>query len=387
VKYISLTYLIFFLGWCVAVVKEDFEFRKIFNKRTVLGARIFIAAMLLSGVNTYLGLNGRVSDFLNPIFYVLFLQHFALTVIAAVVLWYGEIWPAGDAKFFILCSLSLPLINPFIKTFPGYLFLSVLINIFVVASVYAVINYISEGINRVGPSDFFSEEWNGIKERFTALARAGGKKRFAFLACAVNLSMLFLFHQIFVMEFKGFLEHVMKRTDLIFFFLFFLWDRIGGIFRSRKWLYFSGIVYLIYFICGYFFFPYRLLNYLTGAVVNVFKFSVILFVGRFMIEFIMEKKDAYFVGKDELGPGMIPSTSTLLLLKQNPVFQGAFDDVFRDGFCKEHIDLLKDWLSRLNVKDPKIEVIKGRPFALWIFAGVLLMLLFNKDILRLTGIL
>ena len=118
---------------------------------------------------------------------------------------------------------------------------------------------------------------------------------------------------------------------------------------------------------------------LLAAFVNVFKFSLLLFFGRFMLEFLMEKKDASFVGPGELRPGMILSAKAARTLKANTAFEGAFDDCFRDGLSEEQTALLADWLKKLPMPDPKVEVVKGRPFALWIFAGAAIALIFDKN--------
>jgi hypothetical protein len=383
---ISLIALIVFAGWGIAVVKEDFEVQKILNKKILLGIKLFGLFFLAMAYNSYLGYAGKVDSFLNIDFYGLWVIHFAWTFLAAIILWYGEIWPAGDAKFFILISSCLPLINPFIKTFPHYLFLSLLINVFVVAALFAFINYVSEGIRKASPGDFFNEQWQALRTRAIALSEEGGLKKFYIFFYAINIGFIFLLHQIFAMELKNTFGDIILRTEIIYFILFFLWEKVAENFRSKKWVYISLIAYGIYFISGYFLFPYRLMDLLMIALMNVLKFSVILFVGRYMFEFIMEKKDTYYVEAGELMPHMVLSSKMMRTLRDNSVFEGAFDDCFKDGLTPEQIDLLSDWLSKLKVEKPKIEIIKGRPFALWIFVGAVIFLLFNNNIVDIAGI-
>ncbi len=383
---ISLIALFVFAGWAIAIVKEDFEIQKILNKKILLGIKLLALFFLAMAYNTYLGYAGRVDSFLNINFYWLWLIHFAWTLLAAIILWYGEIWPAGDAKFFILTSSCLPLINPFIKTFPHYLFLSLLINIFVVAALFALINYVSEGIRQASPSDFFNAQWRAFQGRARALSAQGGLKKFYIFFYAINIGFVFLLHQIFAMELKDTFGKIILRTEIVYFILFFLWEKVADNFRSKKWVYISLAAYGIYFILGYFLFPYRLMELLMVALMNVLKFSVILFVGRYMFEFIMEQKDTYFAEARELKPHMVLSSKMLRTLRGNPVFEGAFDDCFKDGLTAEQIDILKDWLDKLKVEKPKVEIIKGRPFALWIFAGAAVFLIFNNNLVEMSGI-
>ncbi|MBU2529549.1 MAG: hypothetical protein KKD35_00805, partial [Elusimicrobia bacterium] len=354
--------------------------------KILLGIKFFALFFLAMAYNTYLGYTGKSDSFLNIDFYGLWLIHFLWTLLAAIILWYGEIWPAGDAKFFILISSCLPLINPFIKTFPHYLFLSLLINVFVVAAIFAFVNYVSDGIRRASPGDFFGAQWEALRGRARDLYKQGGLKKFYIFFYAINIGLIFLLHQIFAMELKNTFGKIILRTEIIYFVLFFLWEKVAENFRSRKWVYISLVAYGIYFISGYFLFPYRLMELLMVALMNVLKFSVILFIGRYMFEFTMEKKDTYFIEAQELKPHMILSSQMMRTLRGNPVFKGAFDDCFKDGLTAEQIDILKDWLGKLEVEKPKVEIIKGRPFALWIFVGAVVFLIFNNNIVDMSGI-
>ena len=79
-------------------------------------------------------------------------------------------------------------------------------------------------------------------------------------------------------------------------------------------------------------------------------------------------------------PGMILSSKQARTLCENPLFEGAFDDCFKDGLTEEQIVLLKAWLPNLPVQDPKLETVKGKPFALWIFAGAALTLVLGRSL-------
>lgn len=383
-KYLGLIYLVAFSWWGVSVVAVDMATRKIPNSKLVFGGRLLLLALGLLLVNTALGVDGRVSSYLNWNFYWLWCIHCFWAVLAGVVLWYSGIWPAGDAKFFILAAAWLPVINPFIKNFPSYLFMNVLVNIFVAAAVVAIGGFLASGFYQASPADFFAELWGDIKKRLASLGGEGGRAGWRVAAYLANLSFLFLLQQILNMETRYFLSRFLGRVDIIYFFLFFLWDKIGGAFGSKKWLYATTACYVLYFFGGYFLFHDRLVLMVLAAISNVFKFSLMLFFGRFMLEHLMEKKDLVFAGPAELEPGMILSSKEARTLSQNPLFEGAFDDCFKDGLTEEQVGLLRAWMPKLPVRDPKIETVKGRPFALWIFAGAALTLLLGRN---LTGFL
>jgi len=379
-KYLSLIFLVAFSWWGVSVVGVDLATRKIPNSKLVFGARLLLLALGLLLVNTALGVDGRVGSYLNWNFYWLWCVHCFWAALAGVVLWYSGIWPAGDAKFFILAAAWLPVINPFIKNFPNYLFISVLVNIFVAAALVAVGSFLASGFYQASPADFFAELWSDVKKRLASLGGEGGRAGWRVAAYLANLSFLFLLQQILNMETRYFLGRFLGRVDIIFFFLFFLWDKVGGAFGSKKWLYATTACYVLYFFGGYFLFHDRLVLMVLAAISNVFKFSLMLFFGRFMLEHLMEKKDLVFAGPADLEPGMILSSKEARTLSQNPLFEGAFDDCFKDGLTEEQVGLLKAWMPKLPVQDPRIETVKGRPFALWIFAGAALTLLLGHNL-------
>ena len=381
-KSVSLLFLAAFTAWSVSVVSRDLATRKIPNAAIKTGLKLFAAALAAFAVYTGLGYAGRAQSFMNCYFYLLLAMHVFWSVLAGLILWYAEIWPAGDAKFFMLVSAALPLANPYLRGFPHYLFLSLLINIFVTAALWILGGFIASGFASASPGDFFAETWGDIRKRLSALS--AGTNKLAAAACLFNLGLFFLLRQIFAMEARGFIGGFFSRPDILFFFLFMLWDKIGGVFGSRRWVYISAVCYAVYFIGGFFYFPEHLWLLATGALRNVLTFSLLLFFGRFMLEFLMEKKDTYCLSAGELEPGVMLSSKAARILRSNPVFEGAFDDCFKDGLTVEQVAELKDWLKSLPVPDAKVEAVRGRPFALWIFAGAVLLLVLDRS---LTGLL
>jgi len=377
-KTISMFFLAAFTAWAASVVSRDLATRKITNSSIKTGLKLLAAGLAAFGVYTWLGYAGRAQSFLNYNFYGMFFMHLFWSALAGIILWYAEVWPAGDAKFFILVSAALPLANPYLKNFPGFLFLSLLINIFVAAAFWAVGSYLASGFASASPSDFFSEIWRDLKKRLAELA--AGKNKFAVAAAILNLGFVFLLQQVLSIEARGFVSRYIARADLLFFFLFILWDKVGDVFRSRRWIYISSACYLLYFFLGYFLFRERLWLMFVTAGSNLFKFGLLLFFGRFMLEFLMERKDTRYLTPAELELGTVLSAKAAREFKSNTAFEGLFDDCFKDGLTEEQLIGLKEWMKKLPVPDPKVEVIVGRPFALWIFAGAALLLAFDRNI-------
>ena len=377
-KIISLSFLAVMVYWAVGVVSADMATSKIPNRKILLGCRFLLAALAAGLVVTWLGYRGAAPDYLRWDFYPLFALHVLLSVLAAILLWYSEIWPAGDAKFFMLISSALPLINPQIRNFPSYLFLSLLTNIFIMAAFVVVGGFLASGMRSAAPAEFFGSLWAQIRKKISGLNL--GRNRLTTLAYPFQMIFIFLMQQVFMSEFKGAVGGVFLRVEIFYFFIFILWDKIGGFFKEGIWYYFTACCYLIYFGAGYFLFYDRLTAMLLAAILNVLKFSLLMVFGRAMLGFLMEKKDLAEAGAGELEPGMVLSGKETRRLRANPVFEGAFDDSFRDGLVAEQVGLLKDWLKTLPPGDAKVEIVRGRPFALWIAAGAAAALLLDRNL-------
>ncbi|MCX5785639.1 MAG: hypothetical protein NTX59_08110 [Elusimicrobia bacterium] len=371
---ISYLFLAVFLVWSLSVVREDLASQKIPNDKIALGFKMLGAAVLLLAVMTFLGYKGRIPVFQTWNFYPLWCAHMFWSVLASMILWYSEVWPAGDAKFFMVIAGALPLINPQMRNFPHYLFLMLLINIFLSAAFFAVGSFIASGFAKASPSDFFSEMFADLKKRFSSL---GGVRSAAY---ALNLAALFLLQQLLNIESRGFLSRLFSRVDVLYFFLFFLWDKVSSAFGSRRWAFVSAAFYALYLGAGLLFFRARLLTMTLAAASNVLRFGLLLIFGRLIFEFLLEKKDAVYLSDEEIVPGVILSTKETSILRKNPVFNGAFDDCFRDGLSAEQADLLRDWLKKMPVQSPKVETVRGRPFALWIFIGAVISLVLNRNL-------
>ncbi|MDT8286362.1 MAG: hypothetical protein RQ748_04555 [Elusimicrobiales bacterium] len=369
-----------FAAWAVKVVNTDLALKKIPNAQTAAGCKLLLLALGLMTVNSLLGWTGEVTDYLNWNFYRLWAGHAALTVLAGLILWYSEVWPAGDAKFFMISAAWLPLINPFIGNMPGYLFLVVLINIFVAAALYTIGKFLADGFRSATPADYFGKVWSDIKGRFAQLGEGGSKNRARAALLLANMTMIFLLQQVLVMESRGLLSGLFARTELLYFFMFFLWEKVARLFKSRLWSWATMIFYPLYLVLGYFFFFGHMVMMLKYAIINVFKFSLILVAGRAMMEFLMEKKDMDYLTVAELEPGGVLSSGSVRMLRANPAFCGVFDDCFKDGLDEEQLSALKEWMGRLPGETPKVEMVKGRPFALWIFAGCCLTLLLDRNL-------
>lgn len=128
----------------IQIVREDNVSGKIRNALIIKGFMVVGIAILLLALQTtgYYLLAGNTTAPLNALpymFYLGYLQHITIAAVAAILLWKAGSWPAGDAKMFILAALAIPVIIPSAAYFPNLLFLSLLINIFIPASLIFIL--------------------------------------------------------------------------------------------------------------------------------------------------------------------------------------------------------------------------------------------------------
>jgi Flp pilus assembly protein protease CpaA len=134
----------FFVWWGWTVAAGDLKVKKIPNRKILAGLAAALAALLLYALETALGGAGLSADYLGWRFYGYYLFSLAVSSAVGIFLWYGEVWPAGDAKFFMASLALLPLINYQIRSFPKTLWLSILINSFVLAAVYYIFRFLAQ---------------------------------------------------------------------------------------------------------------------------------------------------------------------------------------------------------------------------------------------------
>lgn len=71
---LSAVLFVIFAAWAVGVVNVDLATKKIPNAKLVAGLKLLLLAAGALFVNTLLGLYGSTTDFLNPVFYRLWLD-------------------------------------------------------------------------------------------------------------------------------------------------------------------------------------------------------------------------------------------------------------------------------------------------------------------------
>jgi ABC-type multidrug transport system fused ATPase/permease subunit len=364
------------------ILKEDREFGKIRNKEILLGIKVIFFLLLIHLSNTIAGYFGYNNNYLNLEFYKAYIINFVYSLVFSYILWYAEIWPAGDSKYFILNLIFLPLINFRINGFPHNLWIIVLINIFIVASVISIFNYFKENIILMNMQNV--NAFNEIKKLYyEKLKKIDFKSSEIYLTIGSILS-IFTYKQTINIFIQNYIIKIFHRTDIFFFLLFFLWPKISSFFKTKYWKYiiisFYSILFLTLFLIPD---PIKYIKTIFKmAILNTFKFSLVLFIAKAILEDILENSNTYYVSKDEIKEGMVLHSEELQIIRQNPIFNGIFDDCFKDGLNSEQVKALKDWLARLPQENPKLRFVKTKPFGMYIFLGSILHLILNKNLVK-----
>jgi hypothetical protein len=129
----ALSWLIF-LGLWILVSIWDLKQKKILHRHLRVGlifAAVSYALMLFS---TFLGHMGRLTVYYQWVFYKDLVTYIATSLLISVAMWQVRMWPAGDAKLFAFLAVIFPMLSISGSFHEGWLFLDVLINIFIPAS-------------------------------------------------------------------------------------------------------------------------------------------------------------------------------------------------------------------------------------------------------------
>jgi hypothetical protein len=125
------------MAWRLSL--HDWRVQKIPHRELRVGAGLVVCAYALLALDTVLGLTGRAGTYFNWNFYRDLLLHLILSAVAALGLWRVRVWPAGDAKLFLLLGALAPLLTVEPNFLSGRYFLAALINVFLPACLFVFV--------------------------------------------------------------------------------------------------------------------------------------------------------------------------------------------------------------------------------------------------------
>ncbi|MBI4051092.1 MAG: hypothetical protein HY400_01155 [Elusimicrobia bacterium] len=351
----ALAYVAFW-GLGMVAVWDDFRFQKVRNQWIVLG-------LLLSGLGYLsLGIPG-VWERIPVSFYWNAGLHVGLCFLAGVCLWYLRIWPAGDAKLYIVLGSLLILAHPDLRGFPSFLFFNILVNIFVSAGLYVVLVLLGEGF-------VARREFKATLHRLWIRLSDEWPKRHRYVLILWNIFVLFLvlhiLRQIFFWPIQGFWGQVSA-----YFTVYFLWRWLNLMFirwdvTGISFFIVSGIILPLGFILRW----DLMAQFVEGGILSI-GFWIFFAVLRLVLDGYLRNARLRKVKPEDLEPGMILSEQTWELLEEDCTR-------YSDGLSEDEIQVIRKRCEKQG--GFKISVYEPRTFAFWVFWGSLWTLVQRQNV-------
>lgn len=380
-------------------VREDNASGKIRNALIAAGLAGVAVALLLLAVQTAFhespfGSQIGMHQALPTGYFTKYVYHGLAVLLAAVGLWKIGTWPAGDAKLYILVSFAIPVIIPTVEYFPGLLFLSVLINIFVPAGIcFMAQAAITAGRHQFdeGRGDIYAIIRLGTRNLTRNLADAAKNPG----AMAPFLLLTIIFGAVrFLKTSYSWGQQISE--PMFFIFMMLLWPAIGFLFTAAKnrgthkpqnsprsaelspllmpagngvlWAIGICIVLSSLHPLG------RLI--LTNAAYGLTRSLPFIILNK-AIDELMGRDGKIIVNGDSLHEGTILTDEYLCKIKSTaPDFYAEhFSTAYPDGLTEKQAEQLNIFIHSYNTPELKLHQIAtraGRPFAGWIAAGAFL---------------
>ncbi|MBI5622576.1 MAG: hypothetical protein HY924_02225 [Elusimicrobia bacterium] len=384
----SLYYKIFLvLGAIVSF--EDWTEKRIRNHWILLGLALCGAGMIYLMWNSFLG-HQHVAPFGSSHYYMPWryypkvLAHLVLCVSASFALWRFNVWPAGDAKLYILFGLFASLIDPNIPGFPLLLFMLILVNVFVPAGIF----FAAETLMRVagGLRNAAEIEWGksakALAERTAVRVKDAWPFRYHYAALTVNLLALFFGMMVLGSKFQKLSVGPFGQM-LVFLALLVVWGRIMVFLQNRSIGWIALVALSAVLVGGTLMKHWSVWAWLASAVKMTISFGMFISFTRILFDWFIEWDSRRELDPEALKTGSVLSDETWSRLKSEPGLSDKLGDRYSDGLTAEEVEALKAWLAGQEAGSYK--VYHTIPFAVWIFMGTLLTLYYRGSVLVLLA--
>ncbi|MFH0874556.1 MAG: A24 family peptidase C-terminal domain-containing protein [archaeon] len=361
---LDIFYIPFILLFGIATSYYDCKYRKIKNS-WIAAALIYSVVALIILINIYESQGGEVStEYIK-----LFFQNLAISLAFGVMLWMCNLWSAGDAKLFLAYSALIPLTTykwGAIGLFPSYI---LLINTFTPLLFFLLIKVLVS----LKPKDIFEEFLHTLNPKSIA----------SFSLFIFGFSFL---NEILFKFFGNTQNSAITNVLVLFIFLILLkrlnvnYAIIGAILSILRIIFSFNSIFRISFFIN-FLFQLVLFVLLRYFIINLGNkaFSKQIFIeslepGMCLAEDVIFEKGKYT--KELMRPGISFFNSILNTISKTK-------SIFSNSFCLTNADIIK--IKRLHssgkLKEHAIYIYEKIYFALFMFIGVLLTLIFRGDLL------
>ncbi|MBU4432224.1 FUSC family protein, partial [Patescibacteria group bacterium] len=303
-KIISLV-IMFVIG--KLILDDDLVTRKIRNKWILFGL-IFGEILFFS----FLVIGQISNEYITTVW-----LNSALALLLGFLMWYAQVWPAGDAKFFALFAFLLPLEyynKSYVPIFPSVvllvnIFIPFLFFIFIKAAFLFLSDLIFE-IKKSSMNVVLIKFWNDTKKQFLKLlVNLKNPKYYLINISKITLKYLlyfFILHRSFQIQ--------LNISKIIYYFIFFL-----------------------------------ALNRILGYYYN---------------------KSEMKIRVEELKPGMNLSEVERNKIIEKKEFLASLGRFMAEGLTIEQVEKIKIYYFSNNHQE--INIVKSLPFSVWIILGALI---------------
>jgi len=390
--------VIFFIGLVTSY--EDIKYGKIRNKWIILGLGWGAVVFLLCFIWYFIAspvselyyskvMHLPVDSFLpvytfNLSFLLKSLVNFLTAAATGFALWRFNSWAAGDAKLFLVYSLLIPLFHyqqSYLPIFPSFIllvnifciflaYLSISIFLYLLTSVYKKLRY------------YLATSFNSLEKK----QEQKFSRSLSWLAIRTRVKNLaiVLVLPVFIMLLSGFFQEPVKQyffIDLIawqpfIFATLIIFNKIMTGVAKRRWL-----VWL-FFLASLSICTYGLMINYSEALIKIYMVikSMFVFMALFalfqgLISFYFKKNQHQEIKIEDLKEGMIID---LYLLKKYDIPEGESPGII--SLNEEQAEKIKSSFSAKNIT--KINILKSSPFAIWVFAGVIITLVLEKSLVN-----
>lgn len=370
--------VLLFVG--AAATAADWRERRVPNRLILFGLAAFGAGVSCDLAASMIGHHGwrwmGIGEYYMPWrFFKMLAVHSSLSLVAGLMLWRLDVWPAGDAKLYIVLSLLMPLVDANLGGFPWVLFLVVLINSFVPPGVCFAAEAAARSLAALAAKVSTicldpRKATVAAADRIRVRAADLWPHRWRMAVLVVNLATLFLVLQL-AMSALPWASLGLMGTLLAYFGMVAAWGRISLSLRSPRW----GSVALIAFCvaaasaaaAGW-----DLVTLLLRTTKNVIGFGLFLSLVRGVFERVLERASVREVPADDLRAGALLSDEAREAMSIDPEAARLLGEGNCDGMTAEGALSLRRRLRACG--QSSLSVYRGVPFAVWIFLGAVITL-------------
>lgn len=277
--------VLFLIGFITSY--QDFKESKIKNKWILLGLSwglgIYVLFLIWSFIAPFLAQTySKHFTFVLPSYILKVLINSAIALIVGYVLWYFDLWSAGDAKLFFVFSLLLPLKYYWRSALPYFPSFALLINIFVPALLFLMgqnLFYFLKTFSVSKITGFWRNNLLKFKTNYLL-----------YLKEVLGFLLIFAIFQIIKYELGSWLGRFGQWQTLAFLLVMAAQKPLTTIFK-KTWvliLVLLGVVF--YLTVGQLFYSQTILTKAIFLIKNSIFFMIIFAVASVLLSYIQEQK-------------------------------------------------------------------------------------------------